>query len=175
VAGRPETSEYVPYFERYVTLVQGEDIVDILSRQLERSIATMRSVSEEKSLKRYDADKWSMREVLGHLIDTERIFAYRALRFARHDQSQLCGFEPSDYVAKAAYDERSWVGLLSEFEHMRRSHVLMFSGFDAAAWRRSGTAGGEEMSVRALAFNIAGHELHHIELLRTKYQPGFGW
>ena len=166
---RPDPTEYAPYYGKYVGLVQGEDVLRALGDQIEGSLATLRKVPPQDSLRRYAADKWSMREVLGHLIDAERIFAYRALRFARNDRTELPGFEQDDYVPPARFDDRRWDDLLAEFEAVRRANILMFNGLDSDAWSRRGVANGNEMSVRALAYAIAGHELHHMGVIRTKY------
>ena len=110
-----------------------------------------------------------MREVVGHLIDAERIFAYRALRFARDDRTELPGFEQEDYAPAAQSDKRSWEDLLAELELVRRGNILMFRGLPHEAWLRRGVASSNEMSVRALAYCIAGHELHHMKVIREKY------
>ena len=169
--GRPEPSEYAPYYEKYVRLVEGEDMLRVLSDQIGQSLATLRGVSPEDSLARYAPGKWSLRGVVGHLIDSERVFAYRALRFARNDRTRLPGFEGDDYVAAARFDRRPWNELLDEFEAVRRATILMFGGLDGEAWLRRGVASDNEVSVRALAYNIAGHELHHLQIVRTKYLP----
>lgn len=169
---RPEASEYVPEYAKYISLVQGEDVLRALGDQIEGTLATLRKVSQQDSLRRYAAGKWSLREVVGHLIDAERIFAYRALRFARNDQTELPGFEQDDYVPAARFDERPWADLLAEFEAVRRANILMFRGLDGDAWSRRGVASGNTWSVRALAYGIAGHELHHMGVIRAKYlQP----
>jgi hypothetical protein len=152
-----------------VDLVAEGDILATLATQIEGTLAELRKVSEADSLKRYAPGKWSMREVVGHLIDTERIFAYRALRFARGDRQDLPGFEQDDYVAVAQFDRRPWSGLVEEFEALRMSNLLMFRGLDDEAWRRQGVANGNAMSVRAAAYVIAGHELHHMRVLRERY------
>ena len=166
---KPDASEHAPYYSRYVDLVADGDILGTLATQIDGTMAELRNVSEADSLKRYAAGKWSVREVVGHLIDTERIFAYRALRFARNDRTDLPGFEQDDYVAAAQFDRRPWTGLLEEFDAVRRSDVLMFRGLGDEAWRRQGVANGDAMSVRAAAYVIAGHELHHLRVLREKY------
>ena len=169
--GRPEPSEYAPYYEKYVRLVEGEDVLRAIGDQIGQSLATLRGVSPEDSLGRYAPGKWSLREVVGHLIDSERVFAYRALRFARNDRTGLPGFEGDDYVTAAGFDRRPWPELLDEFEAVRRATIPMFRGLDGEAWLRRGVASDNEMSVRAFAYNIAGHELHHLQIVRTKYLP----
>jgi hypothetical protein len=166
---RPGPDEYAPYYEKYVGRVASDDVVRTLGAQIETTLAFLQVVSTEDSLRRYAPGKWSVREVVGHMIDTERIFAYRALRFARNDRTELPGFEQDDYMPAARFDERLWHDLLAELEFVRGANILMFRGLDEAAWLRRGVASGCEMSVRALAYSIAGHELHHMEILRTRY------
>ena len=169
VTGRPSPSEYAPHFARYVDLVAGADVILALSGQIDRTIPALRAVSEEISLKRYAPGKWSLKEVLGHMIDTERVFAYRALRIARSDKTLLPSFDQDAFVAAANFDARPWTDLLTEFELLRRVNVLMFRGLDKSAWELSGNASGNELSVRAAAFIIAGHELAHRQIIRDKY------
>jgi hypothetical protein len=169
VTGRPSSSEYAPHFARYVDLVSGEDVILALSGQIDRTVPALRSVSEEVSLRRYAPEKWSLKEVLGHMIDTERIFAYRALRIARNDKTLLPSFDQDAFVAAAGFDSRPWTDLLTEFELLRRVNVLMFRGLDKSAWKFLGNANGSDLSVRAAAFIIAGHELAHRQIIREKY------
>jgi DinB superfamily len=166
---KPDASEHAPYFSRYIDLAPAGDILGTLATQIGGTLAELRKVSEEDSLKRYAPGKWSVREVIGHMIDTERIIAYRALRFARNDHMELPGFEQDEYVAAAQFDRRPWTLLLEEFEAVRRSSLLMFRGFSAEAWQRQGVANGSAISVRAAAYVVAGHELHHMRVLREKY------
>jgi hypothetical protein len=169
---RPDSSEYAPYYETYVKLVPTTDVLGALKAQIDDSLALLRGVSAEASLARYAPGKWSVREVVGHIADSERIFAYRALCFGRGDQTALPGFEQDDYMPAAGFDRRPWPGLLAEWEAVRRTTVMLFEGFDDEAWSRVGTASGKEMSVRALAYVIAGHERHHMGVLRSRYLPG---
>lgn len=165
----PAASEYAPYYGRYVSLVPEGDIVETLTRQMESTLALLGGIDEEKAGWRYAEGKWSIKEVLGHIIDGERIFAYRALRFARNDRTELPGFEQDGYVQYGGFDARSLGDLAQEFESVRRANLLMFGGLDDDAWQRRGVASNAEVSVRALAFIIAGHELHHTGILRTRY------
>ena len=135
---RPDASEYAPYFGRYVGLVAGADVVHALRGQIRVTLETLCGVSEGDSLRRYAAGKWSLREVVGHLIDTERIMACRALRIARGDETPLPGFEQDPYIAAAGFDGRVWGNLLEEFEVVRRSNVLLFEGLSGEAWERRG-------------------------------------
>ena len=166
---KPEAGEHAPYYDRYVNLVPPGDVIGILRTQIEGTVATLGSLSEAGSLRRYAEGKWSVREVLGHLIDAERIFAYRALRFARNDATPIPGFEQDDYVAAGQFDKRPWKSLIGEFQSVRRSNLYFFEGLDAPLWLRRGVANGQEITVRALAYIIAGHELHHMSIIRERY------
>jgi hypothetical protein len=163
---KPEASEYASSFGTYINLVQSDDVMSTLA---EMPLAALRSVPDEASLKRYAPGKWSVREVVGHVIDSERIFAYRALRFARNDTTELPGFEQDDYIPPAHFDQRPWAELLDEFELVRRGNLLLFAGFDREAWLRRGVANGVAITVRALVYAVAGHELHHLRIIRAKY------
>jgi DinB family protein len=169
ITTRPESSEYPPYAEGYNSRVPSGDIVGTLSRQLEETLALIKSIPDARKDWRYAEGKWSVKELLGHVIDGERIFAYRALRFGRGDSTPLSGFEQDDYVRGGGFSERSLSDLAEEYEHVRRSTISLFANFDAEAWSRRGSANDSEVSVRALAFIIAGHERHHVEILRTRY------
>jgi hypothetical protein len=166
---RPVVSEHAPYFSRYVDLVADGNIVGTLAAQLDRTLAHLKTIPDEDSLKRYAPEKWSVREVVGHMIDTERIFAYRALRIARNDHTELPGFEQDDYIPAGQFDRRPLPNLLEEFAAVRHSNLLMFRGLDQEAWARQGLVNKNPMSVRAAAYVIAGHELHHMRVLHEKY------
>jgi hypothetical protein len=168
-ATRPQTTEYLPYYERYISLVPEGDVLETMAGQLDSTLALLRSIPEERAGHRYAPDKWSIKELVGHVIDGERIFAYRALRFARNDQTELAGFEQDDYIRNATFDDCRLRDLIDEFEHVRRGNLLMLRQLDEAAWARSGVASNAEVSVRALAYIMAGHELHHMNVLRDKY------
>jgi hypothetical protein len=166
---KPVAGEYNPYYSKYIDLVPDGDVVGTLASQIGGTLAALRAISDGDSLKRYAAEKWSIREMVGHMNDTERIFAYRALRIARGDQTPLPGFEQDDYIAPGRFDTRSWSSLIDEFGAIRASNLAMFRGFDEHAWRRQGTASQSPVSVRAIGYIIAGHERHHINVLREKY------
>lgn len=166
---RPESTEYAPYYAGYVGHVPTGDVVETLSTQQEGSLELLRSIGEEKSLSRYAPGKWSIREVVGHLIDAERIFTYRALRFARADETALASFDENSYIANASFDDRSLASLCDEYEAVRRASVLLFASLNGTEWMRRGIASNNAMSVRALAWVTAGHELHHVGILRTRY------
>lgn len=166
---RPEATEYVPYYERYISLVPEGDVLMALEQQLETTLSLLRGISEAQADSRYAPGKWSIKELVGHLIDAERIFAYRALRFARNDGTPLPGFEQDDYIRNATFGNCRLADLASELEHLRRSNLYLFRHLDEEAWQRRGIANDGEISVRALAYSMAGHELHHMEILRTRY------
>src|SRR2546421_11801175 len=166
---RPEKNEYAPYYDRYVSLVPDGEVVETLERQSEDTLALLRGVGEERAGHRYEPGKWSIKEVVGHLVDTERIFAYRALAIARGEQQSLPGMDQNEYMAGANFDARTLSDLLDEFERVRRSNVLMLRGLSDEAWSRRGVASDNEVTVRAIAYIIAGHEAHHVQILRTRY------
>lgn len=166
---RPDPSEHLPYYRPYIDLVPDGDVITTLSRQLEDTFAVLEQFGEERGGHRYAPGKWSVKEVLGHLIDAERIFAYRALRFSRGDAQPLLGFEEDAYVAAASFDRCRLSDLAAELDHLRRANVLLFRQLDPEAWDRRGTANNAEVTVRALAWIMAGHELHHRKVLLERY------
>ena len=166
---RPADDEYLPYYGRYIQRVPDGDVLSTLSRQIGETLALLRGLPESVASYRYAPDKWSVNEMVGHMIDTERIFAYRALRFARADTKPLAGYEQDDYARNSSFNSYPLSELADELETMRRSTVYLFRHLDDEAWGRRGVANDAEVSVRALAYIIAGHELHHREILRTRY------
>ena len=172
--GRPEPDEIPSHFVGYIKRVPELDPVMACASQIEDTAALLRGVSEADALHRYARGKWSVKEVVGHLADVERIMAYRALRIARGDATPLPGFDENAYVPIAKFDSRSLADLVGELRTARAATLALFRTFDADAWRRRGTASGKPVSVRALAFMIPGHERHHLEILRTRYGIGEG-
>jgi uncharacterized damage-inducible protein DinB len=166
---RPQTSEYAPYYEKYISLVPGTDPTAALEAQRPRTLQLLAGRSEADGEFRYAADKWTVKEVLGHLADCERIFTYRALRIARGDKTPMEGFEQDDYVRGGGFDERTLASLLEEFAQVRGATLALFRSFTDEAWLRRGIANKNEVSVRALAFITAGHELHHRQILQERY------
>jgi uncharacterized damage-inducible protein DinB len=166
---RPDVSEYAPFFHGYVTAVPDGDVVDLLRSGGQELLATIHRIPETRGGHQYGPDKWTIREVVGHLIDAERIFTYRALRFARGDRTMLPGFDENDYVRTAGSDERTLADLARELAAVRESTVLLFESLPDDAWVRTGNANGRDMSVRALAYVAAGHPLHHLRILRERY------
>ena len=167
--GRPDSSEHSEYSARYVALVPGDDILSALGTEHAATMALFRTITEEQSLHRYAEGKWSIREVCVHLSDAERIWAYRALRFARGDETELPGYEADDYVPRAAVDSRSWSSLVEEFAAVRGATMPLLRNLPAEAWLRRGLADGQPASVRGLAYIIAGHEIHHRNILKERY------
>jgi hypothetical protein len=166
---KPDSTEYAPYFEKYISLPHEKEIVATLGKQIESTLGLIRGLSDAEGDRRYAPGKWSVREVVGHLIDAERIFGYRAMRFARNDATPLPGFDENSFVANAGFGSRSLADLADEFEHTRKSNVYLFKNLDGDASMRRGVSNNNEISVRAIAYVIAGHELHHMEILRTRY------
>ncbi len=166
---KPDAAEYMPYYGKYIALVPDGDVVGALRGQLDETLALLSGVDEARGAHRYAPDKWSVKELVGHVIDTERIFAYRALRFARKDETPLSGFEQDDYIRAGSFNDYQLGELAEEFAHVRRANLALFQHLNAAAWVRTGLANGHAVSVRALAYITAGHELHHREILRTRY------
>jgi uncharacterized damage-inducible protein DinB len=166
---RPETSEYASFYHRYVASVPDGDVVERLRTDGRELVRTIQRIPPERAGYRYGPEKWTIRQVVGHLIDAERIFTYRALRFARGDRTMLPGFDENDYVRTAGSDERTLADLARELAAVRESTVLLFESLPDDAWVRTGNANGRDMSVRALAYVAAGHPLHHLRILRERY------
>lgn len=169
---RPGDDEYDAYYKNYVSLVADGDIVETLSNQIAETRRVLSEINSEKAGFRYADGKWSVRELVGHIIDAERIFAYRALRIARGDATPIEGYEQNPYVENAAFDDCDLADLTEEFALLRRANVLMYRGLPEAAWQRRGVANDCEISVRALAYISAGHELYHLDILRSRYLIG---
>ncbi len=165
----PEQNECAPYYHTYISQVREGDIIKILENQLEETLQLLKGLSEKKALYRYAPDKWSIKEIIGHVIDVERVFAYRALNIARNDKSELPGMEQDDYVKFAKFDDLPLTDLLEEFRHVRRSNIFLFKSFDEEMQMRKGIASGCEFTVRTFPFIIAGHEKHHQTVLRERY------
>ncbi|HLJ24665.1 MAG TPA: DinB family protein [Candidatus Acidoferrales bacterium] len=168
---KPAPGDYAPYAEQYVVLVNSTDIVDTLKTQLKQTATLFSGRGERDGNFRYAPDKWTVKEVFGHVADTERIFAYRALRIARGDKTPLEGFEQEDFVRAARFNERSFSSILDEYADVRRASVALFSSLDDEAWQRRGIASKNPVTVLALAYLIAGHELHHRKILNEVYFP----
>lgn len=168
-AVRPDRTEAAEYYFKYIDHVEGGDICRILDAQGAEALDLFAGISEERSEHRYAPGKWSIRDVLAHLIDTERLFVFRAFWFARGFDSELPSFEPDVASAAALAGARPWKAHVEEFRALRASTVAFFEGLPPEAWGRRGVASGNPFSVRALAYLAAGHVTHHLEILREKY------
>ena len=167
---RPLETEYAPYFQRYVAHVTEDDILPAMRAQSDALDLLLDRVRPEHETFRYAEGKWSIREVVGHLIDGERMFGYRALCIARGDTQNLPGFDENEYMISAPFDRINLEDLLSEFRLVRLSNIAMLRNLDETAWTRMGTANDAPVSVRALAFIMVGHVRHHMGVLRERYQ-----
>ena len=165
----PQADEYAAYYGRYIALVMGDDILNSLDQQRRQSMMLFSGRSEKDGDFRYAPEKWSSKEVLGHVCDTERVFAYRALHIARADATPLPGFEQDDYVRNGPFATRPWTDVVEDFIAVRRATISMLRNLEEIAWTRRGVVNGNTASVRALAYIIAGHELHHRKILEEKY------
>jgi hypothetical protein len=168
-SGRPESGEYAPYYDRYISLVSGSDILKTLDSQRREMLLLLSGRDEADGDFRYAPDKWSAKEVLGHICDTERIFAYRVLRIARGDRTPIEGFEQDDYVRNGPFARVPLEEIVEDYIAVRRATITLLRNLDEPAWLRRGVANKNEVSVRALAYVIAGHELHHRRMLEEKY------
>ncbi len=166
---RPSTAEYDEYFSQYVSLVPEADIRDTLEKQLGELTDMVSRIPPGREKFRYAAEKWSIREVLGHLIDAERIFGHRAFCISRGERANLPSFDENIYVGASRYDERSLADLLAELTALRTSQLQLYRWLAAKDWMRIGTAGDNPVSVRALAYITAGHVRHHLNILRDRY------
>ena len=166
---RPQPEEYAPYYERYISLVPGTDVLAALEDQRRQTLLLLSGRAEADGDLRYAPDKWSLKEVVGHVNDSERIMSYRALRISRGDQTPIEGFEQDDYVRNAPFAQRSLADLIEDYIAVRRATVSLFRNLDVRDWNRRGVANKNEVTVRALAYLIAGHELHHRQIVEEKY------
>ena len=166
---RPQPGEYDPYYEKYLSLIQGNDILAALDEQRRQMVLLLSGRTEADGDLRYAPQKWSLKEVLGHINDTERIMSYRALRISRGDATPIEGFEQDGYVRNGPFGRRSLADLIEDCIAVRRATVSLFRNLDEAAWTRRGVANKNEVTVRALAYITAGHELHHRRIIEEKY------
>ncbi len=166
---RPEPGEYAPYYQHYISLVAGNDILATLDAQRRQMLLLLSGRDEADGDFRYAPDKWSVKELLGHVCDTERIFAYRALRISRADRTPVEGFEQDDYVRNSPFANRPLAEVIEDYIAVRRATLALLRNLEEPAWNRRGVANKNEVSVRALAYMIAGHELHHRRILEEKY------
>jgi uncharacterized damage-inducible protein DinB len=169
---KPEATDYPSYYATYINRVTGDDLIESLENNFNTTKELIKSLNDDQLNYRYAEGKWSIKEILVHVMDAERIFAYRALRFARQDKTNLPGFEENDYVPASNASQRNINNILDEFAALRKSTIELFKNFDEKQLSQSGTANNNRISVCSLAYVIAGHELHHINVIRERYlQP----
>ncbi len=166
---RPQPEEYAAYYDRYISLVRDPDILTALDEQRRETLLWLSGRPEADGQIRYAPGKWSVKEVLGHVNDTERIMSYRALRIARGDATPMEGFEQDDYVRNGPFAKCTMAALIEDYIAVRRATISLLRNLDNAAWSRRGIASNNEVTVRSLAYIIAGHELHHRSVIQEKY------
>ena len=169
VISAPDRTEYAAYYSPYIDKVAGNDVLAVLEAQLGQTLPVLEHVSEERSLHRYAPDKWSIRQVMSHVNDTERLFAFRAFWFARGIEDPLPSFDQDAAVTIAGADERPWSSHVDEFKSIRAGTLTLFRNLPADAWMRRGVASGNPFTVRALAYICAGHVTHHMNVLQERY------
>jgi uncharacterized damage-inducible protein DinB len=167
--GRPKANEAAPYYSLYIDRISSDDIVAVLEGQLTETIDILQQIAEDRSLHRYAPDKWSMRQLLNHVNDTERVFLFRAFWFARGFPDELASYDQNVAAAAANADEFSWASHIQDFRAIRAATLTFFRNLPDEAWLRSGIASGNRVTVRAIAYIIAGHVAHHTAVLKEKY------
>src|SRR5262245_8359375 len=172
MAKPPDRDEAAEYYFTYIDQVPEGEIVRILASQQTETVALLRGISPERSLYRYEPGKWSIRELLNHVCDTERLFVFRAFWFARGFDAPLPSFDQNVAVAGADSDRRSWDSLIEEFQSVRAATLSFFGSLPDGGWSRRGIASGKPFTVNALAYLAAGHLIHHVRILRERYLPG---
>jgi hypothetical protein len=166
---RPAPGDIAPYYFRYIDLVPPGDVLRVLAEGVAETRRAIAKLGPDRETWRYAPGKWSVRDLVGHVLDSERVFGHRAFHIARGDAAPLPSMEQDDYVKTAGADRRPLAEILEELDLLRRSHLSMFAGFDAAAWERVGIANGTPARVRAFPFVLAGHEIHHRSVLLERY------
>ena len=166
---RPTPDEYAPYYKTYVDKVFGENVLVLLKEEHDQFKTFLQGIPESKWDYRYAEGKWSIKEVIRHINDAERVFAYRALRIARNDQTAMPGFDQDDWMGEISGSSMSPEQVMDEYSSVRAASLSLLNSFDEEAWLRRGTASDYTFSARALAYIIAGHEQHHIQILKERY------
>lgn len=169
MTSRPETKEYTPYYSRYIDQVQEADVLSVLKSQVNETDSLTAAFTSQQELYRYAPGKWSVREVFGHLIDGERIFGHRIFCISRGERAPFPSFDQNDYIAASRYNERPVADLVAEFATVRKINLTCLENLAESDWKRTGTVNGNTVTVRALAFILAGHVRHHLNGLRTNY------
>jgi len=165
----PAKNEYAPYYQKYVSLIPNGNILEVMEKQNEQFCEFLAQFDEERANHRYAKGKWSIKEVIAHLIDVELVFMYRALRFSRNDKASLHGFEQDEFIANGDFSNLTMSELVEQFYHMRKAAIPMFSSFTDKMWSRKGTASDSSFTVRAIAYIMVGHVIHHMRVIHQKY------
>lgn len=166
---RPDPTEYAPYYETYIKLVKENSVLEVLENGIFKMQSALSDIDEDKENYAYAPGKWTIRELVGHMIDTERIMTYRALSFARGEKEALPGYDENEYVKNSNSNSRKLVEMADEFSLLRGSSIALFKSFDESALSRRGVANKNGISVRALIYIVAGHQAHHMNVLRERY------
>lgn len=169
---RPARGEFVDFYHTYISKVPEGDIIEILRTQCDETVALLAGIDELKADFRYAPGKWTIKEVAGHMLDTERLFSFRAMTFARNDPGPLPGMEQENYIQNGHFEQRPLADIVEEFRLQRQANILLFRSFDDEVTMRKGTASGFEFTVRALIYIVAGHERHHTLILKDRYLVG---
>ena len=165
----PTADEYDAYYQGYIEQVDGKQLSLILRQQRAKMLELLDGLTEEQADYRYGPDKWCVKEVLGHLIDTERVFVYRAMSIARGERQSLPGFDQDEYVKRGSFDQRSIESLRAEYEAVRNASIAFFESLDEVSWLKTGMANDVTVSVRAIGYIVPGHEAHHLAILSERY------
>ena len=168
-AMKPTENEYAPYYGKYIVLVTEENIIEALENSLQDTLELLGGITEEKANFAYAENKWSIKEVIGHIGDSERVFAYRALCFSRNDENNIAGFDENHFIANSNFKNLSLKDVVDELVAIRNSTIALFKNMSEDAWTRKGIANDNEISVRALANILVGHERHHVGVIRERY------
>ncbi|MES2730120.1 MAG: DinB family protein [Bacteroidota bacterium] len=169
IIARPSAEEYPEWVTGYIATVQSENLLEALQASHDHNLSQIQTLNEEQLTYRYEPGKWTIKEVLGHIIDTERIMAYRALRFARKDKTPLPGFDQDLFVENAQTQQRDIQAIMKEYSAVRQANIELFRSFNEETLAQSGTANDRQISVRALGYTIAGHETHHWNIIKERY------
>lgn len=170
---RPSIEEYMPYHEQYIGLVGEGAVTEILAKQLEGTTELLSEISDEQADYSYADGKWTLKEVIGHISDNERVMSYRLLRAARGDKTPLAGYDQDDFMSGASFQDWTWQQVIEDYAAVRHATLTLLRGLSKEAWLRIGVANGGDLSARALAYIIAGHEMHHLQVIQNKYLRKF--
>lgn len=168
---KPNINEYAPYYQRYIDLIHTDDIFLFFKQQAEEIVGLFTTLSEDQVSFRYAEGKWTIKEVLAHIVDSERIFGYRVLAISRGEKNPLPGFAENEYVRNGKYENRSLKSLLAEYSHLSSANLELFKSLDEEMLSQKGTASGKEVTARAILFVTIGHEKHHLEIIKSRYLP----